>query len=192
MGHVDEEAPAPQMLVRVDLVHAIDRGERDAPLLSLAEEVLHLPGARPLAHQRVERVHVRAAGEPILEDLLLRPLGRMRLVRDGPAGPAIDVPPRVLPPGGQRQPSAWPAHADQLGRRARVVGSEDRAEDGDHDSELRLGVRKLLAIALVEPDREPLGVRRPALLAVTAECLQYLGLRSLADLPPLPEPETSV
>jgi segregation and condensation protein B len=28
-------------------------------------------------------------------------------------------------------------------------------------------------------------VGRPALLATTAECLQYLGLRSLADLPPL-------
>src|SRR5205814_5219094 len=98
------------------------------------------------------QLELERVAEQRAEVLLLRPLGRMRLVRDGPAGPAIDVPPRVLPPGGQRQPSAWPAHADQLGRRARVVGSEDRAEDGDHDSELRLGVRKLLAIALVEPD----------------------------------------
>jgi segregation and condensation protein B len=30
-------------------------------------------------------------------------------------------------------------------------------------------------------------VGRPALLAVTPECLQYLGLRSLEELPPLPE-----
>lgn len=29
-------------------------------------------------------------------------------------------------------------------------------------------------------------VGRPALLAVTTECLQYLGLRSLEELPPLP------
>jgi segregation and condensation protein B len=28
---------------------------------------------------------------------------------------------------------------------------------------------------------------RPTLLAVTADCLQYLGLRSLDDLPPLPD-----
>ena len=35
--------------------------------------------------------------------------------------------------------------------------------------------------------RETVG--RPALLAVTAECLQYLGLRSLDELPPLPEAE---
>jgi segregation and condensation protein B len=32
--------------------------------------------------------------------------------------------------------------------------------------------------------RETVG--RPALLAVTPECLQYLGLRSLSELPPLP------
>jgi segregation and condensation protein B len=30
---------------------------------------------------------------------------------------------------------------------------------------------------------------RPALLAVTPECLQYLGLRSLEELPPLPATE---
>jgi segregation and condensation protein B len=30
-------------------------------------------------------------------------------------------------------------------------------------------------------------VGRPALLATTPECLQYLGLKSLDDLPPLPE-----
>jgi segregation and condensation protein B len=30
---------------------------------------------------------------------------------------------------------------------------------------------------------------RPALLGVTPECLQYLGVRSLTDLPPLPATE---
>ncbi len=29
---------------------------------------------------------------------------------------------------------------------------------------------------------------RPALLAVTPDCLQYLGLRALTELPPLPDP----
>jgi segregation and condensation protein B len=33
--------------------------------------------------------------------------------------------------------------------------------------------------------RETVG--RPALLALTPECLQYLGIRSLSELPPLPE-----
>lgn len=32
---------------------------------------------------------------------------------------------------------------------------------------------------------------RPALLAVTPDCLQYLGLRSLNELPPLPPAETT-
>ena len=32
-------------------------------------------------------------------------------------------------------------------------------------------------------------IGRPALLAATPECLQYLGLQSLAELPPLPTPE---
>ena len=31
---------------------------------------------------------------------------------------------------------------------------------------------------------------RPALLAITSDCLQYLGLRSLEELPPLPEPSS--
>jgi segregation and condensation protein B len=37
--------------------------------------------------------------------------------------------------------------------------------------------------------RETVG--RPALLALTADCLHYLGLRSLTELPPLPEREPS-
>lgn len=32
---------------------------------------------------------------------------------------------------------------------------------------------------------------RPALLAITPDCLQYLGLRSLEELPPLPRSETN-
>jgi segregation and condensation protein B len=32
---------------------------------------------------------------------------------------------------------------------------------------------------------------RPSLLAITPDCLQYLGLRSISELPPLPSPETS-
>ena len=35
--------------------------------------------------------------------------------------------------------------------------------------------------------RETVG--RPTLLAITPECLQYLGLRSIGELPPLPQPE---
>src|SRR5579859_4675638 len=48
-------------------------------------------------------------------------------------------------------------------------------------------VATLVARGLVTEIGRRETVGRPALLAVTPECLQYLGLRSLADLPPLPD-----
>ena len=49
-------------------------------------------------------------------------------------------------------------------------------------------VATLLARGLVAEIGRKETVGRPALLATTPECLQYLGLRSLADLPPLEAP----
>jgi segregation and condensation protein B len=51
-------------------------------------------------------------------------------------------------------------------------------------------VTTLLGRALVAEVGRRETVGRPALLAVTPECLQYLGLRSLEELPPLPEMQT--
>ncbi len=48
-------------------------------------------------------------------------------------------------------------------------------------------VATLLARGLVAEVGRRETVGRPALLAVTPECLQYLGLGSLAELPPLPD-----
>ena len=48
-------------------------------------------------------------------------------------------------------------------------------------------VATLLGRSLVAEVGRRETVGRPALLAVTPECLQYLGLRSLDELPPLPE-----
>jgi segregation and condensation protein B len=48
-------------------------------------------------------------------------------------------------------------------------------------------VATLLARGLVVEVGRRDTVGRPALLGVSAECLQYLGLHSLAELPPLPE-----
>jgi segregation and condensation protein B len=50
-------------------------------------------------------------------------------------------------------------------------------------------VATLLARSLVAEVGRRDSVGRPALLAVTSECLHYLGLHSLAELPPLPAPE---
>jgi putative ATPase len=89
--------------------------------------------------------------------LLLRPLGRVGLVRDRPPGPGVDFRPCVLPPRRERQPAAGSAHPRELGRGALVVGSEDRAEDRRDGAELRIRVREVLAVPLVEPDLEPFG-----------------------------------
>lgn len=48
-------------------------------------------------------------------------------------------------------------------------------------------VATLLGRGLVSEVGRRETVGRPTLLAVTPECLQYLGLRSLEELPPLPE-----
>ena len=52
-------------------------------------------------------------------------------------------------------------------------------------------VTTLLTRSLVAEVGRRETVGRPALLAVTPECLQYLGLRSLHELPPLPDPTTN-
>jgi segregation and condensation protein B len=49
-------------------------------------------------------------------------------------------------------------------------------------------VATLVARGLVAEVGRKETVGRPALLATTPECLQYLGLRSLAELPPLESP----
>lgn len=48
-------------------------------------------------------------------------------------------------------------------------------------------VTTLLGRSLVAEVGRRETVGRPALLGLTPECLQYLGLRSLDELPPLPE-----
>jgi len=50
-------------------------------------------------------------------------------------------------------------------------------------------VATLLARSLIAEVGRRDSIGRPALLAPTPECLQYLGLHSLAELPPLPTPE---
>jgi segregation and condensation protein B len=52
-------------------------------------------------------------------------------------------------------------------------------------------VTTLLTRGLVNEIGRRETVGRPVLLATTADCLQYLGLKSLADLPPLPDAGSS-
>lgn len=50
-------------------------------------------------------------------------------------------------------------------------------------------IRSLLAKSLIQPVGRLEQAGRPELLGTTVEFLHYFGLRSLEDLPPLPEPE---
>src|SRR5262249_41640961 len=50
-------------------------------------------------------------------------------------------------------------------------------------------VATLLSRSLVAEAGRRETVGRPVLLVITPECLQYLGLRSVDELPPLPQPE---
>jgi segregation and condensation protein B len=50
-------------------------------------------------------------------------------------------------------------------------------------------VATLLARSLIAEVGRRDTIGRPALLALTPDCLQYLGLQSLAELPPLATPE---
>jgi segregation and condensation protein B len=50
-------------------------------------------------------------------------------------------------------------------------------------------VATLLTRSLIAEVGRRDSIGRPALLALTPECLQYLGLQSLAELPPLATPE---
>ena len=93
---------------------------------------------------------------------LLGPVTRVRTRWERPSGSLVHVRPLVLRPRGQREPAAGLADAGKLGSGALVVLGEDRAERGGDPVEFAVPVRQLLAIALVEADHEPLGLRRAA------------------------------
>src|SRR2546423_3725116 len=92
--------------------------------------------------------------------LLLRPLACGRILDVGSPGPCVRLRPVVRRPGGERESASPTADAGELSRDAVMVGREDRAERGRDRVKLGIGVRELLGIALVEPDRQPLGSRR--------------------------------
>ena len=72
-----------------------------------------------------------------------------------------------------------------------VIAYRGPATRGDIDSIRGVNsdsaVTTLLGRNLISEVARRESVGRPALLAITPDCLQYLGLRSLEELPPLPE-----
>src|SRR3954463_16652686 len=110
------------------------------------------------------QVEVERAVEQRTDVFLVRPLPGVRVLHVRSAGPRMRLRPVVGRPRSEREPAARATHARPLGCGALVVGSEDRTEGGGHCIELRVAVRQLLAVALVEPDREALLLRRAARL----------------------------
>jgi segregation and condensation protein B len=87
------------------------------------------------------------------------------------------------PPAVRLSRAALEALAVTVYRQPVTRGEIDVVRGVNSDS----AVATLLARGLVTEVGRRETVGRPALLAVTPECLQYLGLHSLAELPPLPD-----
>jgi segregation and condensation protein B len=110
---------------------------------------------------------------------------RLQLTTARSSGPVIE---RYLgsPPAVRLSRAALEALAVIAYRQPVTRGEIDAIRGVNSDS----AVGTLLGRGLVAEVGRRETVGRPALLAVTPECLQYLGLRSLDELPPLPEPRT--
>ena len=70
-----EKTALRQVRIGVEVLHVVDGCERDAPPLRLVIEVLRFPSAEPFLHQRAERIGIAAAGQAVLKNLFVRPLG---------------------------------------------------------------------------------------------------------------------
>lgn len=133
---------------------------------------------------RLERVCELLDQEPPLGLALQRGPERLQLTTAPASTPVVE---RYLgaPPPVRLSRAAMEALAVIAYRGPATRGDIDAIRGVNSDS----AVATLLARNLVAEvgRRETAG--RPTLLAVTPECLQYLGLRSLDELPPLPAVE---
>jgi segregation and condensation protein B len=107
--------------------------------------------------------------------------GRLSLTTAPASGPVVE---RYLgsPPPVRLSRAALEALAIVAYRQPVTRGEIDAVRGVNSDS----AVATLLGRGLVAEVGRRETVGRPALLGLTPECLQYLGLRSLDELPPLP------
>jgi segregation and condensation protein B len=130
---------------------------------------------------RLERVYDLLEQEPPLGLAVQRHDDQLQLITAPSAATAVE---RFLgaPPPVRLSRAALESLAVVAYRQPVTRGEIDAVRGVNSDS----AVATLLSRNLVTEIGRRDTVGRPALLAVTAECLQYLGLRSLDDLPPLP------
>jgi segregation and condensation protein B len=139
-----------------------------------------------ISTERLEEVCALLDRDPPPGLVLQRYEGRLQLTT-APSSAAIVERFLGSPPPVRLSRAALEALAVIAYRQPVTRGEIDAVRGVNSDS----AVATLLARSLVTEVGRRETVGRPALLAVTPECLQYLGVRSLAELPPLPGTESS-
>jgi segregation and condensation protein B len=136
--------------------------------------------------ERLERVCELLDQEPPSGLALQRGPERLQLTTAPASTPVVE---RYLgaPPPVRLSRAALEALAVIAYRGPATRGEIDAIRGVNSDS----AVATLLGRNLVAEVGRRESVGRPALLAVTPDCLQYLGLRSLSELPPLPAAEAN-
>jgi segregation and condensation protein B len=134
-----------------------------------------------ISPERLEQVCELLDQEPPLGLALQRGPERLQLTTAPGSTPVVE---RYLgaPPPVRLSRAALEALAVIAYRGPATRGDIDTIRGVNSDS----AVATLLGRGLVAEVGRRESAGRPALLAVTPECLQYLGLRSLEELPPLP------
>jgi segregation and condensation protein B len=140
-----------------------------------AARILEIP------NDRLEDVCTLLDRQPPAGLMLQRHAGYLQLTSAPTAAPAIE---RYLgsPPPVRLSRAALEALAIIAYRHPVTRGEIDSIRGVNSDS----AVATLLSRGLVGEVGRRDTIGRPALLATTPECLQYLGLKSLDELPPLP------
>jgi segregation and condensation protein B len=135
-----------------------------------------------ISSERLDEVCNLLDREPPTGLVLQRYEGRLQLIT-APSSAAILERFLGSPPPVRLSRAALEALAVIAYRQPVTRGEIDAVRGVNSDS----AVATLLGRGLVTEVGRRETVGRPTLLAVTPECLQYLGLRSLSELPPLPE-----
>jgi segregation and condensation protein B len=135
-----------------------------------------------ISTERLEEVCKLLDREPPTGLVLQRYEGRLQLLT-APSSAAILERFLGSPPPVRLSRAALEALAVIAYRQPVTRGEIDAVRGVNSDS----AVATLLGRGLVTEVGRRETVGRPTLLAVTPECLQYLGLRSLSELPPLPD-----
>src|ERR671932_100353 len=172
------------LLRRGDVTDAALAGHLVALLFAAAGPLSHADAARLLeiSPERLEDVCDLLDREPPCGLVLQRFEDRLTLTTAPTSACVVE---RFLgsPPPARLSRAALEALAVIAYRQPVTRGEIDAVRGVNSDS----AVATLLSRGLVAEVGRRETVGRPALLATTVECLQYLGITSLADLPPLPD-----